>query len=292
MTFPKISIITPSYNQDLYLEDTILSVLGQNYPNLEYIIIDGGSTDDSVSIIKKYEHQLAYWISEEDEGQSHAINKGFEKATGEILAWLNSDDLYMPNIFNYIANEILINGDGVYFGNCIHFKEEDKVLTTFGSKVHEDKQNEKLQLFDYIIQPTSFWTRDVWIKNGILDQKLHYTFDWEWFLRAKKNDISFNEINKTIALYRIHQQHKTGTGGNARQMEIQEIYNRYSSKYGKLYKLLRTQKQKNSLTRSIYRNLLLIKKKNKIESTIIKKFNSSAYRDFTIDEIEYCRLML
>ena len=102
-SYPKISIVTPSYNQTQFLERTILSVLNQNYPNLEYIIIDGGSTDESVEIIKKYEKYLYYWVSEKDKGQSAAINKGFRKSKGEILAWQNSDDIYFPGVFKYIA---------------------------------------------------------------------------------------------------------------------------------------------------------------------------------------------
>jgi glycosyltransferase involved in cell wall biosynthesis len=109
MNYPRVSIVTSSYNQDQFLEQTILSVIGQHYPNLEYIIIDGGSTDDSVNIIRKYEKYLKYWISEPDNGQSHAINKGFWVSTGEILAWINSDDLFLPGILLEIFKDIKVN---------------------------------------------------------------------------------------------------------------------------------------------------------------------------------------
>ena len=103
MNYPRISIVTPSFNQGKYIEQTIQSVLSQNYPNLEYIIIDGGSTDGTVEIIKKYEQQLTYWISEPDKGQTDAINKGFAKCTGEIFNWINSDDYYSPNSLHIVA---------------------------------------------------------------------------------------------------------------------------------------------------------------------------------------------
>jgi len=110
-TYPKISIVTPSYNQAEFLERTILSVLNQNYLNLEYIIIDGGSNDGSVEIIKKYEKYLTYWVSEKDKGQGCAISKGFEKSTSDILAWLNSDDTYLPGTFYKIAKDFRQNSE-------------------------------------------------------------------------------------------------------------------------------------------------------------------------------------
>ena len=117
---PLVSIITPSYNQVRYLEDTIQSVLQQDYPNIEYIIVDGGSTDGSLEVIERYKDKLAWWVSEPDQGQADAINKGFRKATGEIIAWLNSDDLYLPGTISS-AVEVFQNNPkaGVIYGNAL-----------------------------------------------------------------------------------------------------------------------------------------------------------------------------
>src|SRR5229473_6606028 len=120
---PKISIVTPSFNQGRFLEETILSVLNQDYPNLEYIIIDGGSTDETIEVIRRYEDRITFWVSEKDRGQVHAINKGIEKTTGDIFGFINSDDVYLPGAFNTVVEHFQnqpatewVCGDTVMFG--------------------------------------------------------------------------------------------------------------------------------------------------------------------------------
>lgn len=234
MNLPKISIVTPSYNQGQFLEDTMLSVLGQNYPNLEYIIMDGGSTDSSKEIIKKYSNQLYYWVSEKDSGQSYAINSGFEKSSGEILMWLNSDDILMPNVLHKIADMYMKDDNVLYFGNCIHFESTSNGLSTFGSNV--EKKNIDLNLFeyDYIIQPSSFWSRKIWETVGPLSETVHFAFDWKWFLKVA-NKFEIKPIPDVISMYRIHEAHKSGNGGRARQEEILKIYQEFNPKFAILY---------------------------------------------------------
>jgi glycosyltransferase involved in cell wall biosynthesis len=236
-SLPKISIITPTYNQGAFIEQTILSVIGQNYPNLEYMIFDAGSIDNTVDIIKKYEKSLAYWTSEKDKGQSDAINKGFAKATGDILMWLNSDDLLMPNALSVITGKVDINLCAIYFGNCIHFKN-DNGLTSWGSDVERQHRELLLENIDYIIQPSSFWTRKTWNEVGELKEDLHYVFDWEWFLRAKNKKIQFVPLSECLSLYRIHSSHKSGSGGTVRDKEICEIYEAYMPGNETLFRFL------------------------------------------------------
>src|SRR4030066_2441490 len=120
ISYPKISVITPSYNQGQFIEETIISVIGQKYPELEYIIIDGGSTDNSTAIIRKYERDLAYWISEKDSGQSEALNKGFKKASGDIVCWINSDDLLLPGSLKIVAEYFWKHPDVMFInGNTL-----------------------------------------------------------------------------------------------------------------------------------------------------------------------------
>ena len=292
--YPKISIVTPSYNQGQYLEDTILSVLGQFYPNLEYLIYDAASSDNSVEIIKKYEDQLSFWVSQKDNGQADAINRGFLKATGEILMWLNSDDVLMPNVLHFIAEQYVKNGEGIYCGNCIHFREVNpNGLYASGSNVASGYNSTSLELADTIIQPSSFWTKKVWLENGLLDDNLHYGFDWEWFLRAKHKNISFYFINKPISLYRFHDAHKSGVGGKKRQEELLEIYKKYSPKYAQLYHLVRTENFTLSSIQKVFFHISSIFLRDKFTKThLIKILKRSKYQDYSVEEINKIRGML
>jgi len=203
--WPKISIVTPSFNQAQYLEETIRSVLLQGYPNLEYIIIDGGSTDGSVEIIKKYEPWLTYWVSEPDRGQSHAINKGFEKSTGEIMAWINSDDYYLPGAFYTIAIAFANNTDWIA-GACLWIDSEEHLIYT--SKKPKVSAEEWL-VDDLYSQPGVFWRRNLWNKSNHINEKLQYSFDYELWLQFATFQMEAFWIDKPIAIFRLHSLSKT-----------------------------------------------------------------------------------
>lgn len=205
---PKISIITPSYNQGKFIEQTIQSVLSQNYPNLEYIIIDGGSTDNTLEIIKKYEDKIAYWVSEPDNGQADAINKGLERATGEIVNWLNSDDILLPNALNTIVEEFTNNPYASFiYGDTNQINENGEIIYTV--KVVNFKKNVLLYGRILGVQPSIFFRKNVWKKLGFLDEKYKFCMDIEYWIRAAMNNLVFSPVYKTIASNRFHPYTKT-----------------------------------------------------------------------------------
>jgi glycosyltransferase involved in cell wall biosynthesis len=178
---PLVSIITPSYNQADFLEQTIQSVLGQNYPNIEYMVVDGDSNDSSVEIIKKYADQLTWWISEPDGGQAEAINKGFRRAKGEIVGWLNSDDLYLPGAISAAVKAFEENPECVMvFGDCRAIDQDSRVtnLIRYHSWTLDD-----LMCFNIIGQPAVFMRRWALARAGYLNTDLHYMLDTQLWLR-------------------------------------------------------------------------------------------------------------
>lgn len=179
-----ISIITPSYNQALFLEDAILSVIGQGVPDLEYIIIDGGSTDRSTEIIKQYASHLAHWVSEPDEGQADAINKGFKLASGEYIAWLNSDDLYLPGAINSAIDALEANPElGMVFGDAITIDTQGRPLNKL---VFGDWGLKDLMAFRIICQPGVYMRRSVLVEAGYLDTSYHFMLDHHLWLRMAR----------------------------------------------------------------------------------------------------------
>lgn len=192
MIYPKISIITPNFNGGVYLEETIQSVLSQDYPNLEYIIIDGGSTDNSIDIIKKYENQIAYWVSEPDKGLYDAIQKGFNRSTGAIMAWINSDDLYHPKAFFTVA-EIFGKLNEVNWLQGIPSTFDEMGRTIDVNKVKRwSKLDYYLGNFEWIQQESVFWRRSLWEKAGSkINAELKYAGDLELWLRFFRHEKLF-----------------------------------------------------------------------------------------------------
>jgi len=219
-TLPRISIVTPSYNQAAYLEDTIQSVLNQDYPNLEYILIDGGSTDGSLEIVERYTDKLAYWVSEPDKGQASAINKGLAHATGEIVAWLNSDDIYLPGAFMQAAQAFQSNpGLGFMYGDLQSIDSSGQVFNTIR---YAPYSLDDLLAFRIIGQPSVFIRRGILDQAGLLDASYHYLLDHHLWLRLATT-ARMKYIPETRAAARHHPAAKNIAEAGAFGNEIYRI---------------------------------------------------------------------
>jgi glycosyltransferase involved in cell wall biosynthesis len=222
MNLPRVTIVTPSYNQAAFLEETLRSVISQNYPNLEYIVMDGGSKDGSVEIIQKYQQHLAYWTSEKDAGASDAIAKGFQRATGEIMAYLNSDDPYMPGSI-HAAVEFFQKHPGcdVVFGNTYWTDPNGNVLA--------ERRQTPFWPTSYVYggcdlqQPSIFWRREIYLKSGGMDSSFITAFDTDLFHRFIAHGAHFCHVNKFFSCFRIHPESKSSTLIEKRNEELERI---------------------------------------------------------------------
>lgn len=205
---PLVSIVTPSFNQGRFLEQTMRSVLEQDYPRIEYIVIDGGSSDNSVTVIEKYTDRLAYWISERDKGQTDALNKGFSKAHGEILAWVNSDDAYTPGAVSAAVAYLQEHPEiGMVYGDLDFIDENDKVIGRFNAA-----QTDLARLrrgFVHIPQPAAFFRAEHWRKTGPLDPSFFFAMDYDlWVRLAKVTQLKYLP-GTPWAKFRLHSGAKT-----------------------------------------------------------------------------------
>ena len=205
----KFSAVTPSFNQGKYIEQTIQSVLGQDYANFEHLVIDGGSTDQTISILKKYPHLK--WVSERDKGQADALNKGFRMAEGDIIAWINSDDWYEPGTFEAVAKFFSENPDkNVVMGDCNLVDENGRV---FDIVVNRERGFEQIRRYwvgrSIPTQPAIFFKRALLEEPALLDETMHFAMDYELWLRLSRAN-RFYHIDRVVANYRFHGAAKGG----------------------------------------------------------------------------------
>ena len=204
---PVVSIVTPSFNQAPFLEQAMLSVLEQDYPQTEYIVVDGGSSDGSQEIIKRYDERLAWWTSEPDDGQTDAINKGFARATGDIMAYLNSDDLYRPGAVKEAVDYLVTHPEiGMVYGDADYIDENGTVIGRFAAAQTDYKRLRRGYV--HIPQQAAFFRADLWRRVGPLDPSFQFAMDYDLWVRISAL-APIHYVRRPWAAFRLHDQAKT-----------------------------------------------------------------------------------
>lgn len=234
-TWPKISIVTPSYNQAAFLGATIESVLGQGYPNLEYLVCDGGSTDGSVDVLKRYGRRLA-WVSRRDKGQTDAINQGLRRVTGQIVAYLNSDDVLEPGALHQVAESFQSHPEALWLtGSCRIIDQDDRPIRSFVSGYKSLwlrwYSRNKLCVTNFICQPATFWRRSVHDQIGYLDETLRYVMDYDFWLRLSRLGDPL-VLREPLASFRIHAASKGESQFHKQFAEDQAVVGRHADQRG------------------------------------------------------------
>jgi glycosyltransferase involved in cell wall biosynthesis len=238
MKYPKITVVTPSFNQGEFIEETILSILDQEYPNLEYIIMDGGSTDETVEIIEKYEDRISYWRSEPDGGQAEAIAEGFSRSTGEILAWLNSDDRYENRSLWAAAEAFQKNEElDLFYGDYTLVYPDGGLM--YRNKISYD-YNICLYFYMMVAQPASFWSRRIYDEVGGVEPEWRFVMDLNLFLKMgqarKGNRKAFQHVKKSFALFRVHESSKSVDEAGQFKPEQKKLKTRFVNEPRWVYK--------------------------------------------------------
>jgi glycosyltransferase involved in cell wall biosynthesis len=225
---PRLSVVVPSFNQGQFLRHTLESIFRQGYPGLEVLVVDGGSTDDSLDVIRAYEPRLAFWRSQPDGGQAAAINEGVRRATGELVAWLNSDDFYLEGALAAVgAAYRRFPGRGLYIGNGLRFDEATGESRIFCPRHLALNRNALIRGVDYVLQPAVFFSRQAWNEAGGLDETLRYCMDWDVIVRiAARHEAVL--VNECLAASREHDLTKTSTGDLPRAEEIARMITRHA----------------------------------------------------------------
>jgi glycosyltransferase involved in cell wall biosynthesis len=241
---PVITLVTPSFNQAQFLRQSIESVLSQNYPALEYIVMDGGSDDGSVEIIRSYETKISHWVSDKDSGQADALNKGFQVSTGEVLGFLNSDDVLSPGTLQFVARQFAQEPNLHWLvGRCRTFgkvgDDQESSDQTITPRVPR-KLSDILTLQTLMPQPSIFWRRSLWQTVGQFDESLHYCFDHEYWVRALIKGFAPRPVEEILAGYRMHGESKTCSDWGSFMEEFRVIAKRYENDLATKRELFRT----------------------------------------------------